>query len=171
MDWNEDLAALVMEAWNEGVSGNEQLFDENSLEDTVRGYFVEPLRNRFANDGFVVDSPYGHMNSEDVERVRKKILVGKIARMAIPDLIIHRRNEDDLEHNLLALEIKKVSNPDWANDVEKLEEMTAAPRLPRRFQYQFGLLLRYTTSGQIAVAALFENGQPFELNTTTLMKN
>ena len=53
MDWNEDLAALVMEAWNEGVSGNEQLFDENSLEDTVRGYFVEPLRNRFANDGFI----------------------------------------------------------------------------------------------------------------------
>jgi hypothetical protein len=170
MDWNNALAANVMDAWNEGVHGNEQLFGEECHEDNIRGYFLNPLRQRFAHDGFVVDSPYDCMNSPTMERVAKTIMLAGIAREAIPDMIIHRRNENGPEHNLLVLEIKKQSNRDWPHDVNKLVEMTSLPRRPRPFQYRFGLLLRFTTGGQIAIATLFENGLQYELETTTLLR-
>src|SRR5688572_28243845 len=121
-DWNDDVRPLIMDAWNEGVQGNEDLFDEKSHEDNIRGYFVEPLRRRFAIDGFVVDSPYDRMNSSDMGRVKKKITVHGLIQTVIPDVVIHRRTGNLRADNLLLLEIKKESNRDWPNDVEKLRE-------------------------------------------------
>lgn len=169
MNWNLQIAPLILASWKEAVAGNEQLFEENNHEDSVRGYLVAALRKRFAVNGFIVDAPYSRMNSAELERVTKRIMIGLKEHNIVPDILVHRRNENLAEHNCLALEIKKIGNPEWENDVRKLLEMTSIPRAPRSFQYAFGLLLRFNQNTQIEMARLFQGGQEFELDVKTLL--
>jgi hypothetical protein len=53
-----------------------------------------------------------------------------------PDIIVHHRGRLELEHNLLAIELKK-TNASW--DQTKVKEYTSAPTGNRKFQYQHGL--------------------------------
>ena len=55
-----------------------------------------------------------------------------------PDIIIHHRAHLEIDHNLLAIELKK-SETD--SDLKKVQEYTKPPESSRKFQYQYGLAL------------------------------
>jgi hypothetical protein len=58
------------------------------------------------------------------------------------DIVLHHRGQTDLQHNLLAIELKKAESP---SDRGKVREYSKAPEGTRKFQYQYGLALSVTT--------------------------
>jgi len=57
-----------------------------------------------------------------------------------PDIILHHRTETSLQHNLLAIELKKWEEE---SDLAKVCGYTAPPTANRPFQYQYGLALSF----------------------------
>jgi hypothetical protein len=57
-----------------------------------------------------------------------------------PDIILHHRTETSLQHNLLAIELKKREEE---SDLAKVCGYTAPPTANRPFQYQYGLALSF----------------------------
>lgn len=103
--------------------------------------------------GWNIDCEYNRQGvSEDIKRRAD----GSGVR---PDIIVHHRGFVELEHNLLAIEIKKGVG---GKDCEKVKEYTAAPIGTRKFQYQFGLALTLEGDGGFH---WFENGQAEDSHT------
>ena len=71
-----------------------------------------------------------------------------------PDIIIHKRERQEKENNLLIIEIKMVSGDD--SDEQKLIDFTSPPSGDRLFQYQYGLKLSFSPELQVK---WFANGQ------------
>jgi hypothetical protein len=60
-----------------------------------------------------------------------------------PDVIVHHRDKLEIEHNLLAIEVKKAASDHDSKDIGKLQDLTAKPKGKRRVQYQYGLALSF----------------------------
>jgi len=61
-----------------------------------------------------------------------------------PDIIIHKRERNEKENNLLVIEIKIEHN--GVNDTNKLIDFTSEPSPSRTFQYQKGLQITFLPS-------------------------
>lgn len=66
----------------------------------------------------------------------KRSADGDIVR---PDIIVHHRIRSELDHNLLAIELKKKNISQ--DDLTKLADYTSPPIGKRKFQYQYGLAI------------------------------
>lgn len=171
MNWDE-LARKVLAAWRATAEARPDLFANNVSEDGVRGQLVKHLDSAMAGSGFEIDVNFNVMNYANEVRGIKRIVPRKdeTGRVLI-DLVVHRPGFDDIESNLLAIELKKETNPDWPSDVAKLLELTHIPRGLRPFQYQYGLLIRYRQSSLFAHAVLCRNGVEVEIDPLTLSEN
>lgn len=168
MNWNEQIAPLLVEAWHNIATKRQDLFADDVNELSVSGALKTELQLKFERYGFVVDNEYNRMNASLAKRASKAIRIGEDVCKIIPDLIIHIPGEDSLECNLLAIELKKWSNSEWRDDWLKLSEMTGPPREPREFQYRFGLAIRFTGKAKIGSAVKFDSGKPVLLHQATL---
>lgn len=57
-----------------------------------------------------------------------------------PDITVHHRTEPAIEHNLIAIEVKKRED---AADWTKVSELTTPAKDNRKFQYRYGLALSF----------------------------
>jgi len=166
-DWNEEIAPKLLAGWSQLVTDRPDLFLDKANEDTVSDAFKSRLEGRF--DGFEIDTDYDRMNA-DLRRAAKKAVLGTAVKEIFPDIVIHVPGEDDLRYNLLTIEMKKWNNYRLAKDLLKLAEMTRKPKLPRKFQYEYGLLIRFRPTGAIGMAKLFHDGQSLDLDPESLEK-
>ena len=169
MNWDE-LATIVIAAWNTTAIERPDLFADDASEDALRGQLVKRLELVFKDSGFEIDVNYNVMNYPNNVRGVKRLDLGadETGRVLI-DIVIHRPGSDGPDSNLLAIELKKKAR-DSCKDVAKLRELTSPPAGLRPFQYQFGLLIRYQPSSLVAVATLFQNGVQSRLVPATLLK-
>lgn len=167
VSWNDEIAPHLHDAWAELLDKHGNLFPEEAGEPTVSGAFAAFLE-RLCHDGLVAITEYDKMNDDLKMRVEKQVMLGDDIEAIKPDIVIHRHGDDSLDGNLLAIEMKKWANGNWRHDEDKLSEMTSPPRGPRRFQYRFGLLIRFRTDGQIGSATLFRQGEAHYLNPATM---
>ncbi len=169
IDWNQEIAGHLHDAWQEFVNEQAHLFPEETGEPAVSGAFA-PFLKRLCNHGLVVNTEYNKMNDYLAGRVAKALSFGGDPEEIKPDIIIHRANDDSIDGNLLAIEMKKWDNGDWRHDEDKLIQMTSPPEPPQHFQYRYGLLLRFRNNGQIGIATLFVNGKQYFLNPKTFRR-
>jgi hypothetical protein len=80
-------------------------------------------------DTFNIDCEYNRMESKI-----KRVILDKKKRIVKPDILVHERLYND---NLLAVEAKATSNPEWEDEPLRLKALTEDPD----FRYPFGLWL------------------------------
>jgi hypothetical protein len=80
-------------------------------------------------DTFNIDCEYNRMESKI-----KRVILDRKKRIVKPDILVHERLYND---NLLAVEAKATSNPEWEDEPLKLIALTE----DRDFSYRFGLWL------------------------------
>lgn len=167
--WSRSMAPRIWAAWDRVVEEDSDYFEEETHEDAVSTDLINELRQYFKRPKWRVSGQYNRMNAKrSAKRIPKETLIGGRARRIRPDIIIHRLGADGITHNLLMLEIKKWPNTEWRSDVKKLKSVTSIPAGSRKYQYKYGLLIRYRRNMTIGSAQLFINGEVFELNTDNL---
>lgn len=169
VSWNNEIADYLHDAWAELLNKHGNLFPEEAGEPSVSGAFA-PLLEGLCHDGLLPITEYDKMNDDLKTRIEKQVMLGNDIEAIRPDIVIHRHGDDSLDGNLLAIEMKKWANGDWRHDEDKLIEITSPPREPRMFQYRFGLLIRFRTTGQVGAAILFCDGDQFALDPNTFRR-
>jgi hypothetical protein len=168
--WNDELAPGIVAAWKHFLdSDRAYLVPEKAKEESVSAAFhghLEPL----CPGGFTVVHTYNKMNDPIVRRIAKAIVLGPAVHEVVPDIVIQRHEGDAIDDNLLVIEMKKAGAQGWKKDLAKLKEMTSLPRAPRRFQYRFGLFLRFSADGKFDKCILFESGKSWLLNDENLTR-
>lgn len=146
----EVVRTRVIEALNTLYSRDASLFDDNASEWSVAHRLAVYLESLFP--GWNIDCEYNRHGSGDNPKEREN---GQRTR---PDVVIHHRERVEIEHNLLAIEMKKnISDV----DVDKIREFTRPANNRRDYQYQYGLVLLLTTVPQLQ---WFSNGEPISNN-------
>lgn len=175
-----ELNEIVDAAWSKLTNQDGDLINCGASERAVAHRLALYLESEFVNrghGGWHFDCEYNrmldgdHKSIKDFEQVaaemedrlvklkNRKGLIDKILRgesfCIYPDVIVHHRGESTIEHNLVAIEIKKSSNREGDDlDVVKLTNLTS-PQC--RFQYRFGLFLQFEDSS-LENCIWFENG-------------
>ena len=106
------------------------LLENDSSEWAVAHRFAVYLEALFP--GWNIDCEFNRQGDSDNA---KELADGSRVR---PDIIVHHRGRPEREHNLVAIELKKVAS---VSDQAKLQEYTARPRGKRKFQYRHGLAI------------------------------
>lgn len=167
-DWDIDMAVLMQNLWTEFLSSEHRDLVTNKVRETAVTAAFWPFLKPLCEEGMVVTCDYDQMfDGAKVDAKKKTFYAGK-TREIIPDILIHRVGKTDISDNLLVIEMKKISNKAWRKDFLKLEAMTSAPFPPRKFQYRFGVSLRYEPSGAF-VAVLFQGGKQRSLQCPSFL--
>jgi hypothetical protein len=131
-----DLKEKVEQAINILYTNDSFLFTVGSSEWSIAHKLAVYLEKLIP--GWNVDCEYNRQG------VNKKEKTGKNGKKVRPDIILHHRGRVELEHNLLAIEIK--TREDQGNDSKKVKKFTTSPEGKRRYQYQYGLFLLLMSS-------------------------
>lgn len=151
MDRNK-LALIVQEAINMVFARDAMLMTQENSEWSIAHRLAVYLEQMLP--GWNIDCEYNRQDHE-TDHV-KKSAEGKIVR---PDIIVHHRSRTQLDHNLLAIELKKKNVSQ--DDLKKLTDYTSPPVGKRKFQYQYGLAI--DLSSNPLSLTWFEHGQQFIL--------
>jgi len=169
MEW-EDIGPSVLAAWKELLGTRSDLFEDNLNEPTVCATFRGFLQRNFEAAGYVVDNNYNRMNAATGQRTAKRADFLGRERGIFPDIIVHKPRDNSLDGNLLVVEVKKYENYQLLRkDRFKLKALTSTPAGRRLFQYQFGLVIRYGQSGELAKSWLYQHGVETKVNPDTLL--
>lgn len=167
-DWDTDIAVSLQKHWTDFLSSEHCGLVTNKVRETAVTAAFWPFLRPLCEEGMVVTCDYDQMfDGARVDRKKKAFYDGK-TREIIPDILIHRVGKTDISDNLLVIEMKKITNRAWKKDFLKLEAMTSAPHAPRKFQYRFGLSLRYEPSGTFE-AVLFQGGKEHRLQCPSFL--
>ena len=133
MDFPE-LKARVMRAIDILYARDSDLFPRDASEWALAHRLAVYLEQELP--GWNVDCEYNRQGPRTDSKTNEN--KGKIR----PDIVLHHRGQTDLQHNLLAIELKKAESP---SDHGKVCEYTKGPEGARKFQYQYGLALSVST--------------------------
>jgi len=124
------------------------LIDNDANERTISSSLICYLKERIKD--YDIDSEYNRHGSE-----LKTIESNTGQKIIIPDIVIHKRNND--RNNLVAIEIKKSTNPKRKNDEKKLEALTKKDS----YSYKFGILiiLDMNSPDSDSYLEIFKNGK------------
>ena len=136
------------------------LFDVNASERSLTHKLAEHFQRNKAFAGYSVDCEYNRWGEKGKTiPFRRKTMKSddECPPTVYPDIIIHTRRIQ--ENNLLVIEVKKDRNPQKDTfDRQKLAYFTSSEC---RYQYRFGLFLRFYMDGKTAPdIAWYENGEP-----------
>jgi hypothetical protein len=131
MDFGE-LKMSVRRAIDKFYARDSALLRQDASEWTISHRLAVYLEQEIP--GWNVDCEYNRQRGACDEKRNDD---GQIVR---PDIILHHRTETTLQHNLLAIEVKKREED---SDLEKVCTYTAPPTANRPFQYQYGLALSF----------------------------
>lgn len=140
-----ELKTRVMRAIDMLYARDSDLFSRDAAEWTIAHRLAVYLEQELP--GWNVDCEYNRQGPGTNPKTNEN--EGKTR----PDIVIHRRGQTELQHNLLVVELKKVES---ATDLGKVREYTRASAGTRTFQYQYGLTvsvsgglkLHWFTSGE-----------------------
>lgn len=123
------------------------LFRRNNYEVTVSTKLAQYLFLEFPK--YNVDCEYNkHIDEE------KTVTINGDNRLVRPDILIHNRGTD--EHNLVAIEIKKVQNrTNRGRDYDKLIAFTIKDG---EYRYELGVFIDFTQLPKDRIIKFFENG-------------
>jgi len=124
----DDVIINIKSSLSEIFKNDMILIDNDANERTISSSLISYLKERIKD--YDIDSEYNRHGSE-----LKTIESNTGQKIIIPDIVIHKRNND--RNNLVAIEIKKSTNPKRKNDEEKLEALTKKDS----YSYKFGILI------------------------------
>ena len=139
-----ELKLNVQRAIDRLYTRDPALLRQNASEWTIAHRLAVYLEQEIP--GWDVDCEYNRQGSAADEKRNDN------AEIVRPDIILHHRTEESLQHNLLAIELKKREEE---SDLAKVREYTAPPTANRPFQYQYGLALSFLEKLK---TRWFENG-------------
>ena len=132
---------------------DDSYINERCLSFRIGLYMYEEIKNNCKYAGYDIDSEYNrHLN--DVKRASKNK-----DECIIPDILIHKRKNDD--NNLLLIEIKKDTSRDddgFLKDIHVLKNLTlqTPPDNINRYKYKFGMHIILGESN--AIIYVYQNG-------------
>lgn len=144
----DKLALIVQEAINMVFARDAILMTQENSEWAIAHRLAVYLDQFLL--GWNIDCEYNRQGPETND-----VKVSANGGIVRPDIIVHHRGMTALEHNLLAIELKK-KNYSHADHI-KLKDYTSPPNENRRFQYHYGLavVLRKSETS----LTWFKNGQ------------
>lgn len=124
------------------------LFHRKNYEVTISSKLAHYLFLEFPE--YDVDCEYNkHIDNE------KEATINGVIKNIRPDISVHKRGTDD--HNLVAIEIKKIQNRTNRNlDYEKLSALTNDGD---EYRYSLGVFIDFTQSPDNRIVKFFEHGR------------
>lgn len=128
----DDLKTLVKIAVRNFLNCDKNLLDWNASEWSCAHRIAVYLEPMFP--GWNIDCEYNRQG----DKGRSKSGNVSDSGLCRPDIAIHHRGEPTLEHNLLAVEIKKENDP---IDFIRAKDYIAPPGSDKPYQYQFAVAI------------------------------
>jgi len=146
----------------------QDLFDLDVNEVTINSYLAEYLRGYFPEHKVDIEYNREHVPRLSVHGTKKTITPNGEEQNIKLDIIVHKRNHNTSNSNLLVIECKKQWNTDTDErnkDLQILGGMTMAPEDAKEigyngpvFAYKIGLFIDYGRTRQETVVKRIKNG-------------
>ena len=144
----DEVIVNIKSSLSEMFKNDMILIDNDANERTISSTLICYLKEIIKD--YDIDSEYNRHGSEI-----KTINSNTGQKIIIPDIVVHKRNND--RYNLVAIEIKKSTNPKRENDEEKLKSLTEKDS----YDYKYGVLiiLDMDSPDSVSYLEIFQNGE------------
>lgn len=144
----DEVIINIKNSLSEVLINDRILIDNDANERTISSSLICYLKEIIKD--YDIDSEYNRHGSEI-----KTIDSNTGQKIIIPDIVVHKRNND--RYNLVAIEIKKSTNPKRENDEEKLKSLTEKDS----YDYKYGVLiiLDMDSPDSVSYLEIFQNGE------------